>query len=147
MDPLMAKKIIYGILFATFSGLILFSSFRSGADHSAAGGRIVGWLNDVFFYGRLSEYEKNAIVGVGAKFLGHFSLFLGAGLFGFLWLSQFDIGEKKRLLIVLGYGLLLSFLGEFIQLFSEGRFATPGDSLIDFSGFCFTIILTKIKCP
>ena len=137
----MAKKVVYGMLLALFTGVIVFSSTRTGLDHSNAGGLIIGWINNVFFGGRLSAYEQDAIVGVGAKFLGHFCLFMGAGFFAYLFLKQFPLDKKKRYLIVFAYGLALSCLGETIQVFSEGRFATPADVLIDFSGYCFTLLL------
>ncbi len=137
----MAKKVVYGMLLALFTGVIVFSSTRTGLDHSNAGGLIIGWINSVFFGGRLSAYEQDAIVGVGAKFLGHFCLFMGAGFFAYLFLKQFPLDKKKRYLIVFAYGLALSCLGETIQVFSEGRFATPADVLIDFSGYCFTLLL------
>lgn len=135
------KRIAYAIIAFALSGLIVFTSTRTGEDHSDAGGVIIGWVNRVFFGGGLTEYEQSSIVGVGAKFLGHFSLFMLDGLFGYLFVNTLPVSNKKKAILFLGYGLLLSFLGEFIQLFSVGRFATLGDVLIDYTGWTLPFLV------
>ncbi|MCR5490909.1 MAG: VanZ family protein [Bacilli bacterium] len=132
------RKIVFGIIVIALTALIVFTSTNTGEEHSRAGGVIIGWINDVFFGGGLSSYEKEAIVGVGAKFLGHFSLFLLDGLFFWLFLKEFGLSEKKMAILFVAYGFLLSCAGEVIQIFSEGRYPTFNDVLIDFSGFTFT---------
>ncbi len=134
------RRIAYAIITLALSVLIIFTSTRTGDDHNRAGGLIIGWINDVFFGGSLSSYERDAIVGVAAKFLGHFSLFLLDGLFGFLFLRTFVLSKKKEAILFLAYGFLLSCAGEFTQIWSAGRFASFADVLIDFSGWAFTYL-------
>jgi hypothetical protein len=135
------KRWIYLALTLALSGLIIFTSTRTGAEHDAEGGRIIGWINTVFFAGNLSAQEQTSIVGVGAKLLGHFGLFLLTGLFSGLFLASFPNLGKWTLPILMAYSLLLASLGEIIQIFSAGRSPTLHDVFLDLTGFWLPILL------
>ena len=129
------RAFVYLGIVILLSGLIVFTSTNSGAAHSEAGGRIIGWINTYIFNGRLSQNEQSSIVGIGAKLFGHFSLYLLTGLFSLLFVKELPQKGKNKYMGLISYGLLLSILGEVIQIFSQGRSPLFSDVLLDFSGF------------
>ena len=126
---------VYLILTIAIAGFILFTSTNSGESHSALGGRVIGWVNDVIFFGRLSEGEKEAIVSVGVKLFGHFGLFLLDGAFAYLTLWQTNLKKEKRILFLILFGAVLASCGEIVQIFSDGRTPSLTDVLTDFGGY------------
>jgi len=137
------KRWIYFALALLGTGLIIFSSTRTGAEHDSEGGVIIGWINRVFFAGNLSAEEQLSIVGVGAKLLGHFCLFMLTGLFSELFLASFPKIHQGMLWILLAYAIVLSSAGEIIQIFAAGRSPTLHDVFLDFTGF-WSLLLFKI---
>ena len=132
----MRKRAIIYLLFAlAFTALAFFTSTRSGAEHNELGGRIVNWLNDTFFSGSLSSEEKTSISSVAAKLFGHYGLYSLIGLFLSLFLREGRIPGMWAFVVWLSYGLVISMMGEFIQLFSNGRYPSFNDVVIDFSGY------------
>ncbi len=127
------KRIIYGLLTMAIAAFICFTSTRTQDDHAGLGGNLIAFINNVFFGGMLSESEQSSILGVAGKLFGHFLLFSLDGLFALLFVYELDV--KHRYLYAILFGLALSNLGEFIQLFSAGRVASFSDVLIDFMGF------------
>ncbi|OPZ35224.1 MAG: hypothetical protein BWY98_00789 [Tenericutes bacterium ADurb.BinA155] len=139
----MAKRWIYFALMLIGTGLIIFSSTRTGAEHDEEGGVIITWINQTFFAGNLSAQEQTSIVGVGAKLLGHFCLFMLTGLFASLFLASFPKLGIGSFWILLAYSIVLASLGEIIQIFAAGRSPTLHDVFLDFTGF-WSILLFKI---
>ena len=137
MYNLRVRKRAFLFLFIclALSGFIIFTSTNSGASHSELGGRTIEWVNQYIFGGSLSEGEKDAIVGVAVKLFGHFSLFLLDGLFACLFLRELSLKTLQKDTILFAFGLILSILGEVVQLFSNGRNGNPFDVAIDYSGF------------
>ena len=129
------RAFLFLALTVALAGFILFTSTNSGASHSELGGRTIEWLNQVIFQGTLSDGEKEAIVGVSVKLFGHFSLFLLDGLFFTLFLRELKSKSLQKALILFAFGLVLSILGEVLQLFSNGRNGNVFDVVIDYSGF------------
>ena len=88
-----------------------------------------------FFVNRpLLDSEVESAQFIVRKFLGHMMLFLLHGLFTF---NLFKTSTKTRLLIVLGYGLLLSLLSEVFQLIAGGRTFALEDIVFDFISFSY----------
>ena len=138
----MAKRVIFGLLTLAISGLIVYTSLNTGSTYSVAGGRIGAWVNQVFFFGRLSAVEVSTLTGFGGKFFGHFSLFALDGVFAYLFCTTF---KNKRLfaVIFIAFGLFMSVLGETIQVFIEGRSPSFEDVVIDFSGY---LLIPLVYC-
>lgn len=78
------------------------------------------------------------------KSIGHFGLFLLAGLLGGLFF-YFFFGKKEDLILSLGVstagGGLLAMLTEFIQHFVPGRYGAWKDVGIDFAGYLLASLL------
>lgn len=129
------RAYLFLVIAILLAGFILFTSTNSGASHSDLGGKTIQWVNEVFFGGMLSEQAKSAIVGVSVKLFGHFSLFLIDGIFFYLFLRETHLSRKGKAVLFLSIGFVLSCLGEFIQLFSDGRNGNVFDIVIDYSGF------------
>lgn len=129
------RAYIFLVIAIALAGFILFTSTNTGATHSQLGGRTIQWVNEVFFGGSLSEMEKSSIVGVAVKLFGHFGLFCLDGLFFFLFLRETPLKLRGKTLMLICIGIILSCLGEFIQLFSDGRNGNVFDIVIDYSGY------------
>ncbi len=129
------RAYLYLILSVALAGFIVFTSTNSGAAHNALGGRTIAWINAHIFGGSLIKAECDAIVGVAAKLFGHFSLFLLDGLFFRLFLLETKLSKRMRLILFFGLGFALSATEEIVQIFSEGRYPSVFDVVLDFSGF------------
>ena len=140
------KKIMPYILFFLelfISGLILYTSTFSNQSNVTNGGKVAAFLNNVFFYGELNDFEIKSLVGFGAKFIGHFLFFALDGFIALL-LWKYKKNDKATLLLLI-YALLLSGLGEIIQIFSSLRTPSFFDVFTDFSGFCLPLFCYLIS--
>ena len=133
MCPVSKKRAIYLFLALALSGLVVFTSLNTGETYSGIGGFLGPWINNTFFFGRLSDLEVETIVGYGSKFIGHFWLFGFTGLFWWLFLVSFQ--KKKIAFMALAVGLVLASLGETLQIFTAGRYPSFVDVVINFTGF------------
>lgn len=138
----MWKRWLYLLLALGLTALIVFTSTRTGEQNDEAGGNIIEWINASVFQNQLDQEEQTSIVGVAAKLFGHFSLFLVDGLFFDLFLRTFSRLHRKRIIILLVVSLLLSSLGEIIQIFSVGRYPALRDVFLDMTGFWMAPLLT-----
>lgn len=140
------KKWILGLISLGLTGLIIFSATRSQSTHIEEGGAVATFINEIFFASRLTQSElSNLISGFGAKFLGHFCLFLADGLFIYLFLNQFKIKELYKGIAIIVFGLFLASLGEIVELFVAERNSSYSDVIINFSGFIFTYLVLKLS--
>ena len=97
--------------------------------------------------------QKNLISNLGEFFykvrkgLGHFGAFLITGIFSTLFFL-FVVSDKKLYAFTIPFnfiqGLFLAELTEFIQLFTPGRCGAYSDVLIDFTGFCCSVVFITI---
>lgn len=132
------RLIIYIVIEIIISSFILYTSTYTQQHNINEGGEVANFINRIFFANQLNDFELKTMVALGAKILGHFGLFMLDGLFGFLAWREFK--SNKATLLFLIYALVLSSLGEFIQLFSLERSATIHDVIVDFSGYVFIFI-------
>lgn len=132
------RLIIYIVIEIIISSFILYTSTYTQQHNINEGGEVANFINRIFFASQLNDFELRNMVALGAKMLGHFGLFMLDGLFGFLIWKEFK--SNKATLLFLIYALVLSSLGEFIQLFSLERSATIHDAILDFSGYVFIFV-------
>ncbi len=132
------RLIIYVVIEVIISSFILYTSTYTQQHNINEGGEVANFINRIFFANQLNDFELKTMVALGAKILGHFGLFMLDGLFGFMIWKEFK--SNKATLLFLIYALVLSSLGEFIQLFSLERSATIHDVIVDFSGYVFIFI-------
>lgn len=128
------KKAILGIVALGLSILVVYTSLNSGATYANAAGVIGPWINDHFFFGRLSHDEVRALMGFGSKFIGHFCLFVLTGLFSYLFFVA-SLKRRTAWILFFVYGAFLSSLGEIIQLFIAGRSPTVVDVFVNYGGY------------
>ena len=140
----MAKKVIFGIVFALLTGLIVFTSLNTGAPYDAAGGAIGPWVNEHLLFNALSPVEVKAMTAFGAKFLGHFSLYALEGLFLWLFLRQFNLKQSVFVAIMLCFGVFIASLGEVIQIFVDGRFPSLADVIMNFGGYALIPVVSTL---
>ena len=131
----MAKKIIFLVLAIAFSAVVVLTSLGTGAAYAEAGGQVGRWVNEYLLASRLNAEETAALSSFGGKFVGHYLLFLATGLFTALFLKEIKMKYAWRACVFVVYGLLLSSLGETIQLFTPGRFPTFGDVILNLTAF------------
>lgn len=132
------RLIIYIVIEIIISSFILYTSTYTQQHNINEDGEVANFINRIFFASQLNDFELKTMVALGAKILGHFGLFMLDGLFGFLIWKEFK--SNKAALLFLIYALVLSSLGEFIQLFSLERSATIHDVIVDFSGYVFIFV-------
>ena len=132
------KVLIYLLIELTISAFILFTSTYSQQHNVTEGNKIALFINRIFFANQLNQYEIKAMVGLGAKIIGHYCLFMLDGLFGFLIWKEFK-NQLSSILLLL-FGFLISGLGEFIQLFSLERSASFHDVIMNFSAYVFILV-------
>jgi len=143
--PAMGKKTVFAIVALALTGLVVYTSLNTGATYIGVGGRVGRWINEHLLFGALSEDEVWTVTNVGGKFVGHFLLFLLTGSFTWLFLKETKMPALPRTIVLLVYGLLLSCLGEAIQLSVEGRFGSLADVILNFSAYCFVPLWAKLK--
>ncbi|MCR5348118.1 MAG: VanZ family protein [Bacilli bacterium] len=131
----MKRAWIYGIVWAAFTALIVYTSIRTGASYEEAGGRIGAWVNTHLFFNALTLVEVKTLTQFGAKLFGHFLLFAADGLFAYLTLKSAKVPTMPLVIALACVGLVLSCLGEMIQLFVEDRNPSVNDVLINYSGY------------
>lgn len=139
------RGFIYFGIAILLAGFILFTSTNPESAHSEAGGRIIGWINAVFFGNGLTQAEQTAIVGAGAKLFGHFSLFLLDGLFFYLGFKETALRKRTSIAFLLLIGVVLSCFGEVIQIFADQRTPAFADVLIDYSGYLLPLLFATFK--
>lgn len=132
------RILLYVFIELAISGFILFTSTYSQQHNVNEGNKIALFINRFFFNNQLNQYEIKAMVGLGAKIIGHYCLFALDGLFGFLIWKEFK--NNLSTILFLLFGLLISGLGEFIQLFSIERSATFHDVIMNFSAYAFILV-------
>ena len=142
----MKKKVAFIIIVLVLTGLVIYTSLNDEATYEGASGYIGPWINRYFFSSRLSKEEVLAVVGFGAKAVGHVLLFALTGLFSYLLLNEFFDDKKKAFWILLAYGLVLASLGETIQIFSAGRHPTFRDVVINYSSYLFPALVRRLYC-
>lgn len=85
--------------------------------------------------------------GIIRKLVGHFSLFLITGIFGYLTFRFIIKNKKKALLVNVSYGCGLGVISELLQLIPEGRACLVKDMFIDAGGYLLgTIIIILLIC-
>lgn len=142
----MKKKIIFGVIFLLITGLIIFTSTRSQQDHINEGDAVAKFINQYIFSGRLTDTElSNLKTSVGAKLLGHFSLYALDGLFSYLFVNQFKFKNKFKIFAIVFFGLALASCGEVIQLFAVERYSSFNDVIINYSGYLLPLLLIKLS--
>ncbi|MBQ2070313.1 MAG: VanZ family protein [Bacilli bacterium] len=134
------RGILFLLIFLALAGFIVFTSTNSGNSHNELGGRTIAWINEHIFANTLTASECDSIVGVSAKLFGHFSLFLLDGLFLYLFLRETKLKGKAVYLIFILIGIVLSSIGEIVQIFSDGRYPSVFDVILDFSGFFLPLL-------
>lgn len=137
------RLIIYIVIEIIISSFILYTSTYTQQHNINEGGVVANFINRIFFASQLNDFELKTMVALGAKILGHFGLFMLDGLFGFLIWREFKSNKATWLFLI--YALVLSSLGEFIQLFSLERSATIHDVIVDFSGYVFIFVCYLIN--
>lgn len=137
------RLIIYIVIEIIISSFILYTSTYTQQHNINEGGVVANFINRIFFASQLNDFELKTMVALGAKTLGHFGLFMIDGLFGFLIWREFKSNKATWLFLI--YALVLSSLGEFIQLFSLERSATIHDVIVDFSGYVFMFVCYLIN--
>lgn len=80
----------------------------------------------------------------------HFSEYAVLGILAFINSCQYFRTTKNRFAITLPFCLLYAASDEFHQLFTDGRYGSPVDVMIDFSGsvcgVIFIFIILRIVC-
>jgi len=140
------KKVALIIIVLVLTGLVIYTSLNDEATYDSASGYIGPWINATFFASRLSSAEVLAIVGFGAKAVGHVLLFALMGLFSWLLFNELFHERKKALWTLLLYGIILASLGEVIQIFSAGRHPTFTDVVINYSSYLFPTLVRRLYC-
>ena len=139
------RGILFLLIFLALAGFIVFTSTNTGNSHNELGGRTIAWINEHIFASTLTEAECDSIVGVSAKLFGHFSLFLLDGLFLYLFLIETKLKRASAYLLFVLVGLVLSSIGEIVQIFSDGRYPSVFDVILDFSGFLLPLLFVFAK--
>jgi len=81
------------------------------------------------------------------KLIGHFTLFLITGIFGYLTFRSIIKNRKLAAVINISYGCGLGIISELLQLIPQGRACLVKDMFIDAGGYLLgTIIIILIIC-
>ncbi len=137
----MKRRWVYLAISIALTALIFFTSTRTGEENGLVGGRLINWISKTFFQGSLSQLEKDGIVFVGSKFLGHFSLYALDGLFFYLALRLFKLKRWVFIIILITYSIFIASMGEIIQISSPGRYPAIHDVFLDLTGFLMPVLI------
>jgi len=145
----MAKKIILMILLVTCMILIfVFSSQNASISGDLSEGITykIACLTVKDF--KTFDFEKQKEIVEEMHFYvrkaAHFSEYALLGILAFLNAVQYLKTAGKRFLVTLPFCLLYAASDEFHQLFTDGRYGSPVDVMIDFSGSVTGILLVFI---
>ena len=131
---------------------ILINAFMNGeasSKESSNVANIIASIINLFKHDAINAENFGTFVKYIRKIVGHFALFALSGGFT-TWSIYLFFKETKfayflwQLLFTFSFGLALSLITEFVQLFADGRSGAWGDVGIDIGGyFCgvFLVIL------
>lgn len=146
------KKIIYKILIITWM-IIIFMFSNQPADESTK-------LSDGFISTTIGNFYKifdndvteEKLTQIKEKYTtpvrktAHFTIYLILGTLTILLLKEYDMENRKRIILAILICLLYATSDEIHQLFIPGRSGELKDVLIDTSGSALGILITnKIK--
>ncbi len=145
-----SKKLLFRVIFAALSVLIMVAIFNFSAQNAAASSKTSGSVVTVIlktFYPHFLELTQSGkaelvkifqvIVRKGAHFFVYF--LLGFNVLGFF--STFSLKKTKIFLFSWLFCVLYLVSDEFHQLFSTGRSGNIKDVLLDSLGSLFGILL------
>lgn len=146
------KKIIYKILIITWM-IIIFMFSNQPADESTklSDGFISTTIGNIYkiFDNDVTEEKLTQIkekYTTPVRKTAHFTIYLILGTLTILLLKEYDIENRKRIILAILICLLYATSDEIHQLFIPGRSGELKDVLIDTSGSALGILITnKIK--
>jgi len=143
----MAKKIILLVcLAACMVTIFVFSSQNAEISGNLSDG-ITYRIACIFVRDfKTFSLEKQTEIVEGMHFYvrkaAHFSEYALLGVLAYLNASQYIRTTAKRFIAALPFCLVYAASDEFHQLFTDGRYGSPVDVMIDFSGSVTGIFLT-----
>lgn len=130
---------------------IVINSCLPGAESSSESGwvsKIFASFINFFKHGAINDSNMADFDGSIRKLVGHFGLFLVAGVFNALSLKYIYLDKYKDKLLYFDflfiYGLFLAGLTEIIQKYVPNRSGEFKDVMIDFSGYFIGIYLVLL---
>ena len=92
----------------------------------------------------LSSQEWEELHHKVRKLIGHYGLFVGDGILGFMLFLSLDLNKRRKWILLIISGIFVSSIAEILQLIPQGRYFTVLDILINAFGFFSGMLFSSL---